>query len=134
MVTNNENYINKSITTHLEGLKLAESSPKYKLERPGYYSNISQFYLEHRNDFESAIYYGLKGHEISTKNNDFSNLSYISSWLGIAYYKKGDNKRGEHYLNEALIASQKPNVFSGRWRFIGNSQNIMPLMVTIKLH
>ncbi|AFD08050.1 signal transduction histidine kinase [Solitalea canadensis DSM 3403] len=107
MVTNNENYINKSITTHLEGLKLAESSPKYKLERPGYYSNISQFYLEHRNDFESAIYYGLKGHEISTKNNDFSNLSYISSWLGIAYYKKGDNKRGEHYLNEALIASQK---------------------------
>lgn len=107
LVTNDQSYIDKSIYKHLEGLKLAESSPKYERERAGYYSNISQFYLEHRNDMASAIYYGNKGHRLAIKYNDPSNMSYISNWLGMAYYKKGDYKKGKYYLNEALLASKK---------------------------
>lgn len=99
-------YVDTSVRIHLAALKIAESSPKYEKQRIPLYDNISQFYLNSK-DYDKAIPYGEKGAATALKYNQQRSLTYSYSWLGQAWYFKGDHARGLDYLNRALQISKQ---------------------------
>ena len=94
-----------SINLQFSALKMAESSPKYESMRIRFYDNISQYYLDNKN-YDKAIFYGNKGVALALKHNQPRSLTYAYSWLGEAYYYKGDKVKGLDYLNNALSISR----------------------------
>ena len=93
--------IDTSINIQLATLKMAESNIKYERLRIPLYDNISQYYLNNK-DYNKAIYYGEKGATTALKFNQQRSLTYSYSWLGEAYYFKGNKEKGLDYLNKAL--------------------------------
>jgi tetratricopeptide (TPR) repeat protein len=98
-------YKDTSIKIQLATLKLAESNAKYERWRIPLYDNISQYYLNNK-DYEKAIYYGDKGAQTALKYNLLRSLTYSYSWLGQAYYFKGNKQKGLEYLNKALLLTR----------------------------
>jgi len=98
-------YKDTSINIQLSTLKLAESNIKYERQRIVLYDNISQYYLNQK-DYDKAIYYGDKGAAMALKYSQQRSLTYSYSWLGEAYYFKGDKKQGLDYLNKALLITR----------------------------
>jgi len=90
-----------SLNLRLEGLKMAESSPKYERERVPFYDNIAQHYNSVK-DYKKAEYYAKKGIALALKFNQKRSLTYSYSALGQSYYHSGDKKQGMTYLNKAL--------------------------------
>jgi tetratricopeptide (TPR) repeat protein len=98
-------YKDTSINIQLATLKLAESNIKYERLCIPLYDNISQYYLN-KGDYKNAIYYGEKGALTAIKYNQQRSLTYSYSWLGEAWYFKGDKQKGLDYLNRALQISR----------------------------
>ncbi len=94
-----------SINIQLATLKIAESNHKYERLRISLYDNISQYYLNNK-DYDKAIYYGNKGAVTALKYNQQRSLTYSYTWLGQAYYFKGDKQKGLDYLNKALALTR----------------------------
>ena len=94
-------YKDTSINIQMDALKIAEASVKYERQRIALYDNVSQYYLNKKN-YEKAIYFGNKGAETALKLGQRRSLTYSYSWLGQAYYFKGDKQKGLDYLNKAL--------------------------------
>jgi len=101
LLNGDQSHIDTSINIQLATLKMAESNIKYERLRIPLYDNISQYYLNNK-DYNKAIYYGEKGATTALKFNQQRSLTYSYSWLGEAYYFKGDKPRGLDYLNKAL--------------------------------
>ncbi len=100
-----------SINLYLTGLKVAESGPAFERQRISFYDNIAQYYFDNnrdhnKKDYNKAIYYAGKGIALATKYNRQRSLTYGYSWLGLAYYYKGEKQKGLGYLNKALQISR----------------------------
>lgn len=87
----------QSLALHLEGLQLAESSPKYERERIAYYSNISQYYV-YAKEYDRTIYYGEKGIALAHKYQQPRSHTYSYNWVGMAWFLKGQRAKGEAYM------------------------------------
>jgi len=94
-----------SVKVFFEGLKIAETSPKFEGSRIPFYDNIAEYYLNIK-EYSKAIYYGEKGVELALKYNRPRSLTYSYSWLGQAYFFKGNRLLGIGYLNKALKISR----------------------------
>ena len=90
-----------SLDLRLQGLKIAESNPKYERLRIPFYDNIAQHYNTVKN-YQQAKYYAQKGIALALKYDQKRSLTYSYSSLGQAYYASGDKKQGIEYLNKAL--------------------------------
>ena len=102
---NDTAYVDTSVRIHLAALKIAESNPKFGKQSIALYDNISQFYLNSK-DYNKAIEYGEKGAQMALKYDQQRSLTYSYSWLGQAYYFKGDHAKGLGYLTKALEISR----------------------------
>ena len=90
-----------SINIQLAALKVAESNVKFERLCIPLYDNVSQYYLDNK-DYDKAIYYGEKGATTALKYSQRRSLTYSYSWLGEAWYFKGDKQKGLEYLAKAL--------------------------------
>ncbi|MGZ3757385.1 MAG: hypothetical protein ACXVJE_19880, partial [Mucilaginibacter sp.] len=90
-----------SINIQLEALKAAESNIKYERQCIALYDNVSQYYLDNK-DYNRAIYYGEKGAATALKYSQQRSLTYSYSWLGEAWFFKGNKQKGFEYLAKAL--------------------------------
>jgi len=90
-----------SLDLRLQGLKLAESNPKYERLCIPFYDNIAQHY-NFVKDYAKAKYFAQKGIALALKYNQKRSLTYSYSSIGQAYYHTGDRKRGMDYLKKAL--------------------------------
>lgn len=90
-----------SINIQLAALKVAESNVKFERFCIPLYDNVSQYYLDNK-DYDKAIYYGEKGATTALKYSQRRSLTYSYSWLGEAWYFKGDKQKGFEYLAKAL--------------------------------
>jgi len=93
--------LHRSFVLHMQGLKLAKSSPKFELSSIGYYSNISQYYLEQR-DYKNAEIIAVEGISLAAKYKQFKSLTYTYTWLGEAYFQQGDRVKGIALVKKAL--------------------------------
>jgi tetratricopeptide (TPR) repeat protein len=94
-------YLDTSINIQLATLKLAASNIKYDRKTIPLNDNISQYYLNIK-DYDKAIAYGEKGAATALKYDQRRSLTYSYSWLGMAWYFKGDRAKGLDYLDKAL--------------------------------
>lgn len=99
--TDNKNLQLKSLQLHLEGLRIAQSSPKFERSRIGYYDNISQYY-KNTEDYDKGIFYARKGVELAQKYDQRRSLTYSYNWLGEIFFYQGQHEKGISYLEEAL--------------------------------
>jgi len=95
-----------SLELHLEGLKLAESSPAWERDRIAFYSNISQFYVS-RKDYQKGLYYGNLGIALAKKYDQRISLTYSYNWVGCAYYYMGERAKGLEYMEKALAVARE---------------------------
>jgi two-component sensor histidine kinase len=103
--------IHKSLNMHLEGLKLAESSPRFEKHRIAYYNNIAQVCVK-RGEMDQARFYVTKGIKLAKKYNQLISLTYGYTWLSQIYLHEGDKEEGTRYLTEALrITKELRNPF-----------------------
>ncbi|MES2809396.1 MAG: sensor histidine kinase [Bacteroidota bacterium] len=93
-----------SINMQFEGLKMAESSPKYELQRIPYYDNIAQHYKD-IGIYDLAIIYANKGVALATKLGRKRSLTYGYNWLGEAQYFSGQRSLGISNVKKALDLS-----------------------------
>ncbi len=94
-----------SLGLQFEGLKIAESCPKYEQLRIRFYNNIAQTYKDQR-DYDKTLEYAGKAVTLANKYNQLRSLTYSYSWLGEAYYYTGRHVKGLEYLNLALKTTQ----------------------------
>lgn len=95
-----------SLQLQLEGLKLAESSPKWERIRIRFYDNIAQLYKDNK-DYPKAIFYAKKGVALATRLNEKRSLTYGYNWLGEALYFSGHEGEGMAYLKRSLAISKE---------------------------
>jgi tetratricopeptide (TPR) repeat protein len=95
-----------SLALQFEGLKLAESQPKYERSRIKFYNNIAQTYKEQK-DYAKALSYSNKAIELALKYKQLRSLTYSYNWLGETYYYMGQQAKGIDYLNKAIIISRQ---------------------------
>jgi tetratricopeptide (TPR) repeat protein len=98
-------YKDTSINIQLATLKIAESNIKYERLCIHIYNNISQYYLN-KKEYDQAIFYGNKGALTALKYDQSRSLTNSYSWLGEAWYFKGDRPKGLNYLNNALLITR----------------------------
>lgn len=98
-------YQARALPLYLEGLKLAESSSRFMLDRIPFYDDLSQYY-KMKGDYKKGIYYGKKGMNLALQYNRKSSLTYSYNWLGEMYFYQGDHRKGLAYLNKALQAAR----------------------------
>ena len=101
MLKNNDSLGRASLQLYLDGLQLAESSPKYETLTIPFLDNISQYYLLTK-DYTKGIYYGKEGERIARKYNRPRSLTYSLNWLGEIYFYQGNHKMGMNFLDSAL--------------------------------
>ncbi len=92
---------NQSLQIYLDGLHLAESSPRYEKARIAFYDNLSQYY-KLTGDYKQGIDYGLRGAELARRYHRRLSLTYSYNWLGEIYFYKGEHSKGLGYLQDAL--------------------------------
>lgn len=97
--------IHKSLKMHLEGLKLAESSPRFEKHRIGYYNNIAQVYVK-RGEPDQALFYVTKGMDLAKKYNQLLSLTYSYTWLSQIWLPR-DQQKAIGYLESALQITQE---------------------------
>ena len=97
--------IKKSLHMHLQGVKLAEISPKFEPNRISYYNNIAQAYVKF-GELEKASYYVNKAIQLAIKHNQQFSLTYSYTWLGQIYGKRGDRENAIKYMQKALGISK----------------------------
>ncbi|NIJ53730.1 tetratricopeptide repeat-containing sensor histidine kinase [Dyadobacter arcticus] len=103
--------IHRSLDMHLEGLKIAESSPRFERQLTGYYNNIAQVYVK-RDEPEKALFYVKKAIILANKYRQRLSLTYSYTWLSQVYFKNNDIENGTRYLQEALrICHELKNPF-----------------------
>ncbi|MCE6987728.1 sensor histidine kinase [Dyadobacter sp. CY323] len=100
--------INRSLHMHLEGLKIAESSPRLERHRIGYYNNIAQVYVK-RKEMDKALFYVSKGITLAKKYNQLLSLTYSYTWLSQVHLYNNDIEKATEYLGEALRIAQGLN-------------------------
>ena len=93
--------IHRSLNMHLQGLKLAESSPAFERTRIAYYNNIAQVYVKRR-QLDSAEYYVNKAIFLAKKYEQFLSLTYSYTWLALVMEKRGQQQKSLDYLGMAL--------------------------------
>ncbi|CAG5068729.1 hypothetical protein DYBT9623_01461 [Dyadobacter sp. CECT 9623] len=98
--------IDKSLDMHLEGLKLAESSPRFEKHTIGYYNNLAQVYVK-KKDPEKALFYVTKGMNLAKKHNQLLSLTYSYTWLSQIWLMREDKKKAIGYLESALKITQE---------------------------
>ena len=99
-------YQDTSINIQVSTLKIAGSNLKYERRCIPLYDNISQYFLN-KADYNKAIYYGEKGANLALKYDQQRSLTYSYSWLGMAWYLKGNRAKGLDYLNKALLITRQ---------------------------
>lgn len=97
-----------SLGLQFDGLKIAESSPKYERLRIRFYNNIAQTYKDQKL-YDKTLYYTGKAIILANKYNQQRSLTYSYCWLGEAYYDMGQHAKGLGYLKQALNLSQNIN-------------------------
>lgn len=95
-----------SIELQFEGLKMAESDPKWERIRIKFYDNIAQHYKDVK-DYEKAVLFANKGVYLATKLHEPRSLTYGYCWLGEAKYYQGHQAEGLGYLKKALDISKE---------------------------
>ncbi|OCX53854.1 hypothetical protein BEL04_06095 [Mucilaginibacter sp. PPCGB 2223] len=103
-LTSDKHLDDKSLDFQLQALKMAEANPKYERMRIRFYDNIAQYYKDNK-DFDKAIEYGNRAVPLAYKYNQPRSLTYAYSWLGQAWFYKGNHARGIAYLDSALLIS-----------------------------
>ena len=98
-------YKDTSINIQLTTLPIGESNVKYERRCIPLYDNISQYFLN-KAEYDKAIYYGEKGASLALKYDQQRSLTYSYSWLGMAWYLKGNKTKGLDYLNKALLITR----------------------------
>lgn len=98
--------IHRSLDMHLEGLKLAESSPRFERNRVAYYNNIAQVLVK-RKETDKAFFYVTKGIELAKKYNQLISLTYSYTWLSQIYLQRKDIEKSKEYLFKALQITQE---------------------------
>lgn len=97
-----------SLELQFEGLKLAESSPKWERIRIRFYDNIAQLYKD-RGDYSNAILYANKGVNLATRLNEKRSLTYGLNWLGESLFFTGKQAEGMEIMHKALDISIQIN-------------------------
>jgi tetratricopeptide (TPR) repeat protein len=105
-LSQNKRTVDNSLEYQLKALKIAESSRKYEKLRIRFYDNLAQYYKDNY-DFATAISYGNKSVPLAKKYTQERSLTYVYTWLGEAYYRKGDHQKGLAYLDSALQTAYK---------------------------
>ncbi|WAC13706.1 tetratricopeptide repeat-containing sensor histidine kinase [Dyadobacter pollutisoli] len=98
--------IHRSLNMHLEGLKIAESSPRFERSRVAYYNNIAQVLVK-RKETDQAFFYVKKGIKLAKKYNQLISLTYSYTWLSQIYLQRQDIERSKKYLFKALRITQE---------------------------
>ncbi len=93
--------LRQSFELHRQGLALARSNPKFELQSIGYYSNISQYYLEQK-DYAHAIAVAKEGIALAIRYKQHKSLTYTYTWLGEAYFRSGQRAKGIAWIEKAL--------------------------------
>jgi tetratricopeptide (TPR) repeat protein len=105
-LTSDKHITDKSLELQLEALAMAEADQKYERMRVRFYDNIAQYYKDNKH-FDKAIEYGNRAVPLAYKYNQPRSLTYAYSWLGEAWFYKGDQTKGLAYLDSALQISKK---------------------------
>jgi two-component sensor histidine kinase len=98
--------IHRSLDMHLEGLRLAESSPRFERNRIAYYNNIAQVLVK-RKEMDKALFFVSKGIHLATKYNQPLSLTYSYTWLSQIYFHNQETEKGKEYLFKALKITQE---------------------------
>jgi len=105
-LTSDKRSIDKSLEFQLQSLAMAEAYPKYERMRIRFYDNIAQYYKDNKL-YDKAIEYGNRAVPLAYKYNQPRSLTYAYSWLGEAWFYKGDRAKGMAYLDSALLISKR---------------------------
>ncbi|MEO6287774.1 MAG: sensor histidine kinase [Dyadobacter sp.] len=98
--------IHRSLDMHLEGLKLAEASPRFERNRIAYYNNIAQVLVK-RKEADKALFYVTKGIDLAKKYNQLLSLTYSYTWLSQIYLQQNETGKARTYLLKALRITQE---------------------------
>jgi len=105
-LSSDKHLADKSLEFQLQALSMAEANPKYERMRIRFYDNIAQYYKD-KMLFDKAIEYGNRAVPLAHKYNQPRSLTYAYSWLGEAWFYKGDRAKGMAYLDSALLISKR---------------------------
>lgn len=105
-LSSDKHLTDNSLQFQLQALAMAEADPKYERMRVRFYDNIAQYYKDNKL-FDKAIEYGNRAVPLAYKYNQPRSLTYAYSWLGQAWFYKGDRAKGMAYLDSALQISRK---------------------------
>jgi two-component sensor histidine kinase len=98
--------IHRSLDMHLQGLKLAEASPRFERNRIAYYNNIAQVLVK-RKETDRALFYVTKGIDLAKKYNQLLSLTYSYTWLSQIYIQQNETEKARTYLLKALQITQE---------------------------
>lgn len=104
----NDSLVDEGLRLHMEGLRLAEASPAYEMERIGYYNNIGQDLVARGRLDEAAVYLN-KALLLAEKYNSQGSLSYTYNWMGNIESRRGRRREGLLLLEKALKSAQLLN-------------------------
>ncbi|MBK0381072.1 hypothetical protein [Mucilaginibacter segetis] len=90
-----------SINLQMAALNIALSGSRFEKKRIPLYDNTGQYYLDNH-QYDKAIEYTNKGVALAQKYDQQRSLTYGYSWLGMAWFYKGERDKGLEYLNSAL--------------------------------
>jgi len=105
-LSSDKHLADKSLEFQLQALAMAEADPKYERMRIRFYDNIAQYYKD-KKLFDKAIEYGDRAVPLAYRYNQPRSLTYAYSWLGEAWFYKGDHTKGLAYLDSALQISKR---------------------------
>ena len=112
-------YYDTAYQAYLEALELINQSGIGKEHTGKLYNNLSQIFLEYKNDYKQALDYLFKAVAFNQANNNFNSLSFNYGNISHAYVLLHDYNQALQYAYKMLGSVQeqhKPERMSNAWR------------------